>query len=148
MPSVKQSKARKGEIGIEPVNNRLRLNLPRAWYNGQQKRFALNLVDTPENRKTAELKAAQIEHDYARDAFDASLERYKPKSYLTPVTAITAPIAKPVELFERYRENMKAKWKETTYLESESKAVALRKLPNLPVTDALAVKEALMSHNT
>ncbi|MGB3206086.1 MAG: hypothetical protein WBB28_13935 [Crinalium sp.] len=45
-------KASKGAVGIENYRDRIRLNLPRQWFNGQQKRVSLGLPWTKENELT------------------------------------------------------------------------------------------------
>lgn len=42
-------KASKGTVGIENLNGRIRLNVPRQWTGGVQKRVSLGLPWTEEN---------------------------------------------------------------------------------------------------
>ncbi|WP_051035357.1 Arm DNA-binding domain-containing protein [Crinalium epipsammum] len=68
----------KGSVTVESVQGWLRLRLPRHVFNGEQKRIALSLSDTKENRKVAEARAKEIESDIVFGRFDQTLIKYKP----------------------------------------------------------------------
>ncbi|MBW4474017.1 MAG: tyrosine-type recombinase/integrase [Stenomitos rutilans HA7619-LM2] len=143
-----QSKAGKGSVGIEAREGRLRLNIPRPWFSGTQKRLTLGLADTPENRVIAAAKAREIERDYALDAFDETLAKYKPKTHLTPVTAITAAVHTPLELYSLHTTYLAPRSKESTREFHKHIGRILEKLPKMPVTNALAVREAILAVTT
>ncbi|HEY9769958.1 MAG TPA: DUF3596 domain-containing protein [Coleofasciculaceae cyanobacterium] len=60
MQSKTPRKTSKGSVVIINSNNRLQL---RFQFAGKRRYFSLRLSDTPNNRKFAELKAAEIEQN-------------------------------------------------------------------------------------
>jgi integrase len=70
----------KGSVSIINSNGRLQL---RFHYGGKRHYLSMGWLDTPANRKLAELKAAEIEKDILYERLDATLRRYKPASSLT-----------------------------------------------------------------
>jgi integrase len=80
-----QTKARKtkGSIGVESVQGRLRLRLPRSLsqevFKVKQKYVPLGLDDTPQNRKLAEAKAKDMESDITYERFDITFAKYLPQ---------------------------------------------------------------------
>lgn len=67
----------KGVVKVTTRGQMLVLILPRNVYLGQKK-LALGIPDSTENRKFAELKAKQIEMDLLTGNLDISLTKYKP----------------------------------------------------------------------
>ncbi|MUL36366.1 site-specific integrase [Gloeocapsopsis dulcis] len=82
------AKSPKGSVSVESFQGRLRLRLPRQLYSGTQKRIAIGLADTPENRIEAERKARTIELDILTDNFDPTLKKYQPKTHLTVIESV------------------------------------------------------------
>jgi len=70
-----------GKVGVRSQKGRLSLRLPRSVFSGQQKIITLGLSDTPENRRSAEIQAREIELDIRNGNFDYLLNRYKSKRY-------------------------------------------------------------------
>jgi integrase len=65
-----------GAIALVSRNERLRLQFPRAWFDGKQKSLSLKLPDTKSNRAYAEGLIQQMEWDYPRGEFDRSYAKY------------------------------------------------------------------------
>ncbi|MGF1494289.1 MAG: Arm DNA-binding domain-containing protein [Microcoleaceae cyanobacterium] len=59
MPNGRHRKS-KGSVSVESLKGRLRL---RWTYKGERKILSLGLRDTPENKRLAQLRAAEIERD-------------------------------------------------------------------------------------
>lgn len=66
----------RGSISISSVKGRLRLQFPRAWFDGTQKYHALNLPDTNDNRLHAATVVRDMEWDYLKGQFDRTLAKY------------------------------------------------------------------------
>jgi integrase len=75
-----------GSIAISVQGERLRLQFPRAWFNGQQKYLSLGIPDTKDNRLHAQNLAHEIGWAYLKGKFDPTLEAYKPQSYQPEIT--------------------------------------------------------------
>ena len=75
-------------------------NLRLRWtYQGRQFTMALKLSNSPINMQAARAKAAQIEQDIAREQFDPTLEKYKPK----PIALTEQPkLTNTIALWERW----------------------------------------------
>ncbi|GAB4199870.1 MAG: hypothetical protein Fur006_50920 [Coleofasciculaceae cyanobacterium] len=145
-----QYKTPKNSVGIESCQGRLRLRLPRRVYGGTQKYLTLGLTDTSENRKLAELKARQIEQDIISDNFDSTLAKYRPQTHLTVVETIklNSPMTL-LELWNKYTEYRKPQISETTLkLNYQTIGNHLKKLPFKDVSEALAIREYLLQHNS
>lgn len=74
-----KNKRGKGSVGVEVLQGRLRLRLPRQLYNGKQKYLTLGLDDSPGDWKIAQAKAKQIESNIAFERFDHTLNKYRPE---------------------------------------------------------------------
>lgn len=98
-----QSKASKGSVQIKTSNGRLQLVFS---YGGKRHYLSMGLDNNPQNRKLAEMKARTIELDILSGHFEG-VEKYKPKSTLSTVEAVT-PISTPkpnlAELWEKFVE--------------------------------------------
>lgn len=112
-------KGSKGAVGLEKLNDRIRLNLPRQWFNGQQKRVSLGLSWTKENVTFAESLAKQMELDWLSGHFDLSLAKYLPskKQQLNNVVDLPGKRAEMplLELWDKYCEYKRPSLKVTTY---------------------------------
>ncbi|AFZ13476.1 integrase family protein [Crinalium epipsammum PCC 9333] len=104
-------KGSKGAVGLEKLNDRIRLNLPRQWFNGQQKRVSLGLSWTKENVTFAESLAKQMELDWLSGHFDLTLAKYLPskKQQLNNVVDLPGKRAEMslLELWDRWCEYRK-----------------------------------------
>jgi integrase len=69
-----------GSIAICTRSQRLWLQFPRHWNNGQQEYQTLKLPDTKDNRAYAAEIVRQMEWDYPRGQFDRSLKKYFPSA--------------------------------------------------------------------
>jgi integrase len=98
-----QTRASKGSVQIKTSNSRLQLVFS---YGGKRHYLSLGLDDNLQNRKVAEMKARTIELDMLSGHFEG-VEKYKPKSSLSTIEAIT-PIFTPkpnlAELWEKFIE--------------------------------------------
>ena len=142
-------RASKGSVSILSSNERLQL---RFSYGGKRYYISTGLADTPANRELAELKALEIEKDILYERFDATLEKYKPKSALSTVTPIT-PIGKPQpqldRLWEKYSEFKKPQVSPSTYAKDFSKHKNhIAKLPTRSVDEASAIRDYLLANLT
>ncbi len=112
-------KGSKGAVGLEKLNDRIRLNLPRQWFNGQQKRVSLGLSWTKENVTFAESLAKQMELDWLSGHFDLTLAKYLPskKQQLNNVVDLPGKRAEMplLELWDKWCEYRKGSLKATTY---------------------------------
>lgn len=81
----------RGSVGIEIVNGKFRIRLPRAIFGGVQKYINTSLSDSTANRRKVEIRALLIEDDILSDRFDASLKKYQftPKTYAPPQKKIS-----------------------------------------------------------
>lgn len=109
-------KAKSGSVVLTVDRGKLRIQFPRALFDGQQKYLALGLPDTPINRAAAEARVKQIESDIAFDRFDHTLERYR-------VQALTTNGVNLAELWQRYTQH-KSKELAVTTIEKDFKRVA------------------------
>ncbi len=112
-------KGSKGAVGLEKLNDRIRLNLPRQWFNGNQKRVSLGLSWTKENVTFAESLAKQMELDWLSGHFDLTLTKYLPskKQQLNNVVDLPGKRAEMplLELWDKWCEYRKPSLKITTY---------------------------------
>lgn len=114
------SKGSKGAVGIENFRDRIRLNLPRQWFDGQQKRVSLGLPFTDDNIKFAESLARQMELDWLGGHFDLTLEKYLPgRNKQQQNNVVDMPNKKPemelLELWDKWCEKKRSELKPTTY---------------------------------
>lgn len=143
-------KSAAGRIGIEVRDNRIRLNLPRSWFGGGQRRFALGLSDSLENRIKAEQTARQIELDYLANVFDPTLAKYKIQPEDKPKLSL-ARENKPLTLLELWTEYQRYKQttrKLTTQNTIEGYDRLILKIKEVDCLDALRVRELLLSIST
>jgi integrase len=141
-------KAVKGRVGIENKDNRLRLNLPRAWFDGEQKRFALGLSDSPENRLKAEQIALQLELDYLNHSLDLTLEKYKPQPKSNLILLEKEKNPSLLELWDRYQKYKKPTRKVSTQISVDSFKPILLKIKTVDCLDAISIQEELLGVTT
>lgn len=139
----------KGSVSVISSNNRLQL---RFSYGGKRHYVSTGLPDTPANHKLAQLKAAQIEQDILYERFDETLEKYKPKSFLSTVTPVT-PIRKVKpeldELWNKYCEFKKPQVSPSTYAKDFTRhRNHIAQLPTRSLDDASAIRDDLLSKLT
>jgi len=85
-------KSSRGSVTITSLRGNLRLRLPRGlWSDKKQVYLSLGLVDNPQNRKAAEIKARQIELDILSGYFDTSLKKYQSITYEAPKSKLFKP---------------------------------------------------------
>ncbi len=113
-------KASKGNVGIENVKGRIRLNFPRQWFDGTQKRVMIGLEWNKENLKFTESITKQMELDWLSGYFDLTLKKYLPnleKQLVNNVVDIPGKRAEMplLELWDKYCEYRKPSLKITTY---------------------------------
>ncbi|MEC4804444.1 MAG: tyrosine-type recombinase/integrase [Jaaginema sp. PMC 1079.18] len=90
----------KGSVVVTVRSNFLYIQFPRAIFGGKQKRIALGIADTPQNRAIAQAVAAEVQADILLGRFDPTLAKYKPRSYSPPVTLETDI----KQIFQKYSE--------------------------------------------
>jgi integrase len=76
-------------------------------FEGKRHFISTGLSDTPYNRKLVQDRALEIERDIQYGEFDATLEKYKPKSVLSTVEAppkIQPSTSALLELWKKYME--------------------------------------------
>lgn len=113
----------KNSVLISLIRGKLRLQLPRTiWKDKKQKYLYLRLLDTPENRKVAEIKAKQIELDILSGNFDPTLAKYA-----NPTYEISAKQQEPT-LAEIYRKYIASKDKITSPSTQKGYLVNIRNL--------------------
>ncbi|MBD2119835.1 site-specific integrase [Trichocoleus sp. FACHB-262] len=96
-------KASKGSVQIKSSNGRLQLVFS---FGGRRHYLSLGFDDSPQNRKLAEKKAREIELDILSGHFEG-VEKYKPKSVLSAVEAVTAistPQPSLAEMWDKFVE--------------------------------------------
>ncbi|MEG3984419.1 tyrosine-type recombinase/integrase [Microcoleus sp. D3_18a_C4] len=145
-------KASYGSVVVATREGRLRLQLPRHLYGGEQKYLSLGMADTPENWELAEAKAQSIESDIKFERFDPTLKKYKSQTHLTVVETIKPkPELTLSKLFERYLEFKKPAVKPTTfhYLVTSIQAYIDRcPYQGLSEDDALQIRAWLLGDTT
>jgi len=95
-------KAAKGSVQIKSSNERLQLVFS---FGGKRHYISTGFSDSAINRKSAEMKARQIELDIASGNFDITLEKYKPNSVLrtvTPIESIGSSEPSLAELWDKF----------------------------------------------
>ena len=98
----RRGKASKGSVQIKSSNNRLQLVFS---FGGKRRYMSTGFSDTPINRKSAEMKARQIELDIASGNFDSTLAKYKPDAVLStvnPIDSIGSAEPSLAELWDRF----------------------------------------------
>ena len=109
-------KASYGSVVVATREGRLRLQLPRHLYGGEQKYLSLGMPDTPENWDLALAKARLIESDIKFERFDPTLKKYKSQTHLTVIETVKPkPELTLTQLFSRYLEFKKPTLKATTF---------------------------------
>jgi integrase len=69
-----------GSIALCNRNDRLLLQFPRTWFDGEQKYLSLKLPDTKANRAHAEGIIRQMEWDYLQGKLDLTYAKYFPQN--------------------------------------------------------------------
>jgi integrase len=145
------TKSAKGSVGVESLQGRLRLRLPRQLFAGKQKYLSLGLADTVLNRKAATAKAKLIESDIALERFDLTLAKYSYQQAQTPTSSPEIDRIKSlkiIELWQQYFENKRSGLKSKTVEKYENFTSLFSKLGDLTVADTLAVHRKLESVTT
>ncbi len=126
-------RASKGEASVFSFKGRLKANLPRQYFEGEQKKISLGLKDTPENIAVAERIVKRMTMDLQDGCFDITLEKYLGKAKLTVVASSTPVLGDSqlppkvsvsvLEVWGMYLEYMKPpRTADTTYYNSYCKA--------------------------
>lgn len=117
-PSAKGSK---GEVTVFEDAGRLKVNLPRQYFGGQQVKKALGLKATPENWALAERMAKRMTLDLQQGCFDDTLVKYGVKSNLKLITSSDSLPPKPklgtLEIWKKYLEYKEPTTKKSHYAE-------------------------------
>ncbi len=127
------SKAKWGSVVLIVDRGRLRIQLPRQLFDGEQKYLSLGLPDTPINRDAAQARIKLIESDIAFDRFDYTLERYR-------VQALTTNGTNLADLWSKYTQH-KARELEATTIAKDFKRVS-NHLSRCPVKTISGVPSA------
>jgi integrase len=111
----------------------------------------MGLADTPESRKLAELKAAEIEKDILFERFDPTLEKYKPQarrlSLVTPVTPVEKSQLTLGELWEKYSEFKKPQVSPSTYTQDFRKHKnQIKRMASQSLDEASQIRDWLLTN--
>lgn len=134
-------KSPKGAVTVKSFRGRLRLQLPRQVFDGEQKYLSMGLPDTPTNRAVAQAKAQKIELDIVMERFDSSLARYA-----SPYTQFEN-LPEIGEIWEKYS-CFKSKTISKTTLEKDYKVIYnhIKKFPSQKIGKAKRIKEYLLDN--
>ena len=141
-------KSSRGSVTVSCVRGNLRLRLPRGlWSDKRQVYLPLGLADNPQNRKTAEIKAKQIELDILAGHFDPSLKKYQ-ITYETPNLKSEEQKITFAEIYQQYTNTKKDKsvttWKGTY----NNTLNHLRSCPYQFPKEAIQLKDWMMANKT
>jgi integrase len=138
-----RKKSKSGSVQVKISNDRLQLVFS---FGGKRHYLSLGLSDNPFNRKQAQDKAFEIKKDIDYGQFDANnLEKYRISSSLAtdePVTPIT-PMPTVLTIWQGYFESKRRQLKPKTIEKYENFSRLFSKVGDLPIEDAMKVKEAL-----
>ena len=163
-PSGKTSK---GEIGIQVVKGRIKVNFPRQYFAGEQVKKGLMLSDTPDGHAKAKLVVKDLQHELEKGKLAITLEdgteafneqRFQEILHEHGITANLKIVKFPtsggdqvppkpelsvLEVWDIYCEYKKNKLQETTY------HLKFRKSFLNPITKTVAAvgEDALKMHN-
>jgi integrase len=147
--SNSSAKNTKGSVSIEAFQGRLRLRLPRQLFDGKQKYLTLGLPDTVVNRRLAEAKAMLLESDIKLERFDLTLAKYggKQAPIVLPLevddSEATISSLSLLELWAQYFGDKRSGLKPKTVEKYNQFTRLFQKVGDLPLDDALAIKQKL-----
>lgn len=140
---------KRGSVGIEVKNGKLRLRLPRTTADVNARYISTGLDDTPDNRRKAQVKAWEIEEDIQHGRLDTTLSRYK---FQQPTVIITRPNALPdlCELWSAYCKHRKPLVAITTYRNHYMGYCRnhISRLPSRSINDAVVIRNYLVDNHT
>lgn len=146
------SKGAKGEASIYQEAGRLKINLPRQYFGGQQVKRALGLQATPENWAKAERIARRITLDLQDGCFDETLVKYGVKSNIKILPNADSLPPKPklsiLEIWEKYLEYKKPIIKETHFFNVfiSTYTSAIKKAIEAVGEDSMAIRNWLLAN--
>jgi integrase len=123
--SAKKTRAKKGIVTVGTDHGYLRIQFPRSvsktlFGSKNQKYLSLGLLDTQENRETAERIAEVIQEDIRIDNLDLTCQRYLKEVQLEKIQQSTetsnSTFPKLLSLFNEYCDYLKPLYARTTYL--------------------------------
>lgn len=132
-------------VGLEAPNGKIRLRLPRCVARDSARYISTRLVDTPENRQKAQIRAWEIEEDIRNDRLDPTLERYQFRPALTVVSKPTGPSKSLLDLWTLYAEAQRPKVEVTTY-QRDYLTLYPKRIRELPSGNPSEVKQWLLEH--
>ncbi len=149
-----ESRQPRGSVGLETVNGKLRIRLPRYLYEGKQRYISLGLEDTLENNVKANEVISDIQYDIRKDQFDFSRKKYKPQHLKLVINQI-AQNREPsiIQLWEQYvkDQSIKKQWSESYKANmigaTTSHLNKINDIGNLHISDAETVYKRLESLN-
>lgn len=124
MQSSDSKKGKKGRVVIFVEKGRIKVNLPRQYFGGQQKKIGLGMDASPDNMARAERIAQRMTMDLQDGCFDLTLEKYgiKARLNLSPASSCKQDDEPPqktslsiLEIWGTYCEYKKHKLAITTY---------------------------------
>jgi integrase len=126
-------------------DGRIHIRLPRNWFEGKQRRFALGLPATEENLLHGQMIAAAINRDHLAGQFDSTFAKYRqqPEQPVSPLTKIFTLS----DLWEQYCEYKKSGWKPMTVYYYVGLTHWIDQMPQ-DWKNALAVRSRLVSLTT
>lgn len=147
-----RSKGAKGEASIYEEAGRLKINLPRQYFGGQQVKKALGLQASPENWARAERIARRITLDLQDGCFDETLVKYGVKSNIKILPNADSLPPKPklsiLEVWDKYLEYKKPSIKETHFFNVfiRTYTSAIKKAIEAVGEDPMAIRAWLLSN--
>ena len=126
---------RKLKVTVTARDGILRLRLPRAAFNGEQRYLYLGLADTLDNRREARTIAQTIELDIANNRLDTSLESYRQNWHTVPALG---------ELWDEYT-HFKAKFLAPTTIKNYKNTKShIDKLPTQRIEEARTIRRFII----
>ncbi|AUT00352.1 site-specific integrase [Nostoc sp. CENA543] len=137
---------KRGTVGIETKQGKLRLRLPRTICNVNCRYISTGLDDTPDNRRKVQVTAWQIEEDIQNGKLDPTLSRYK---FNQPSVIITRIKDEPdlQQLWAAYCEYRQPLVAYTTYKQKYLTHYAnhIQRLPSHKLTDSKNIRHYLVT---
>lgn len=150
---VDTTRSKRGTVGIETKDGKLRLRLPRTIAEVNARYISTGLDDTPENRRRAQIKAWDIEADIEHGRLDPSLARYKFNNDHTSTVVITRSDTTTQDLrqlWQAYSEYRKPSVAITTFMQKYCGYFAnhINKLPSHNPLDAETIRQYLVNNHS
>ncbi|RCJ24301.1 hypothetical protein A6770_28450 [Nostoc minutum NIES-26] len=144
-----QQRQRRGTVGVESRQGKLRLRLPRTIAEVNARYISTGLDDTPENQRKAQVIAWQIEEDIQAEQLDVTLEKYRHHQQASTVLVVKPkPLPDLRELWQAYCEYREPLVSVTTFKQKYIGYFAshINKLPSHKLNDATNIRHYICSN--